>query len=214
MRVLKSSEVHRIELVVPVTKDVQCVETPLIARSLLSEEPLSGLVAIGSEPDLESVVQSLLVRIERAIAGLEKRITFVRPHLINEEMDLVVTDYLEKNPDGPLHAVLAGWNRLCSDGSFELPAGTELHHVLLHCEEAWNELEASFRETAMRFFNSQQLVHGRYAKDGTTDYSIVYTLYSQSRWSSVPLEVRRGLRHFCQKEFFLTVDGKAKLIQG
>jgi hypothetical protein len=213
MKVFRSSKVDRIELLVPVIKDVTFLsDSGLAGSSGTNGDPLNALVFNKDSLDQFEKRGELLKVVDEAEAALAERARETKASLMLIEIQERLNDCVGGSTPGLMETGLRIWQDLCADPTFDKPVQQDLPKILLHSPDAWRQLEAALKSVSFRFFISQHFVRGRYDEDGTIDLSLVYTLLTRRKWNpTFPNEICEALRPFCQRQFFATVNGRCAL---
>lgn len=214
MKVLNSSNVHRIELWVPILKDLQFLNglSGWKPSDWFRDDPFGQLMEAQDDLADENVRGGLLSVTDRATEAIEERAREVKASLMLLDIQERVTRFVSDESSAVLSKSLAAWTGLCSNPELSKPVEEDLPIILLHAPAAWRGLEDALKLASIRFFLSQNLVRGRYEEDGSVDLSLVYTLLTRKRWNAaLPKNISSALKAFCQREYFLTIDGKPAL---
>jgi len=138
MKVIRSSKFHRVELVVPVIKDLDYLGA-FEETSLNESDPVRRLVTLAEDPsevrNLGEILQSvnddcfrkllgnsgnvaagareILTLITEAVGELNDRVEFAGAQLIKEEFDGGVETFLNTNSPCGISPVLKDWSEMC-----------------------------------------------------------------------------------------------------
>jgi hypothetical protein len=211
MKLFNSSNVQRIELLVPVLKDLGHLAASKGFRSSSASDPLLCLMESGDLSRVEAR-GTLLTMTESAIKAVESRVPDFRAALMDLDIQERLDMHLNDPKMGETGRSLQAWRDLCQNAEHAKPIVEDLSNILLHAPDAWDQLEASLRSVSTRLFVAQNVTTGRFEKDGTIDLSLMYTLLTNQRWNpSFPKPIRSSLEPFCQQEYFVTINGRPAL---
>lgn len=213
MNLFHSSDIHRIELLVPVLKDLSYLDLfdASAVAGALRGDPLKQLMLDTNMTRMETRA-ALLATTDGAMKALEERVREVSASVMLLEIQERLNFYLQDADSSPKRKALNVWRDLCCDASYDEPIVQDLPLILLHAPEAWRRLEKALHAVSLKVFVGQNFVRGRFEEDGTIDLSLMYTAFCKDNWRrSFPKSLSTALDAFCQREFFAMVDDRPAL---